>query len=251
MGFIEKKASKFLQKSIYHFIIISIILLILLSCAYSKFDGKELDISSIILAFIFLFILFAWLKISGWLDFLLSQMDKFSYSWYNYRKYARGGEGERITKRELEFSLGKKYHIFNDITLPDRMANIDHLVVCSNGIFAIETKNPTKILKFSPAGIFYFDEERWKRVQKDPIKQAKQNAIRVRNYIYQNLGKEVFVQPLIAIVDKEKCIREGQSEVPILFLNEITDFIINNKKWHLKDNEINEIINCFNAKQRG
>ena len=62
----------------------------------------------------------------------------------DYKKRSQGKKGEKIVEKKLRFWLGRKNnYIFNDITLntgSGHTTQIDHLVICSRGIFCIETK---------------------------------------------------------------------------------------------------------------
>ncbi len=52
----------------------------------------------------------------------------------------KGIKGESIVRRYLN-QLPEDYFIFNDVKFPGSYGNIDHVVIGSNGIFIIETKN--------------------------------------------------------------------------------------------------------------
>lgn len=55
-------------------------------------------------------------------------------------KWERGAEGERRIAAILD-QLPPEYVVFHDVRLPASKANVDHLVVSSGGIWAIDTKN--------------------------------------------------------------------------------------------------------------
>ena len=58
------------------------------------------------------------------------------------RSIEKGIEGEKKVKKILK-KLPKEYIVLNDlfINYKDRFAQIDHVILCSKGIFVIETKN--------------------------------------------------------------------------------------------------------------
>lgn len=61
----------------------------------------------------------------------------------NDKKRKRGLEGERVVSSQLKMLFGrKKNYIFNDLTIPTvhGATQIDHLVICKQGIICIETK---------------------------------------------------------------------------------------------------------------
>lgn len=65
--------------------------------------------------------------------------------WWRRGKALRSGKrGEKIVAKELARLRKKEYIVINDLLLPSshgRTSQIDHVVVCTRGIFVIETKN--------------------------------------------------------------------------------------------------------------
>ena len=80
------------------------------------------------------FVVLGWI-ITGIISFLIV------YLFFTpYHTWRVGAEGEEKVISYLS-ELPKSYVVLNDIKLPSEHGNIDHIVLGSNGIFAIETKN--------------------------------------------------------------------------------------------------------------
>lgn len=56
------------------------------------------------------------------------------------RAWRRGADGEERMGRILE-RLPRGWHVFHDLTIGSRGANIDHLVIGPAGVFTVNTKN--------------------------------------------------------------------------------------------------------------
>lgn len=54
--------------------------------------------------------------------------------------WAKGARGEVHVGRLLE-ELAPEYGVWHDLTFPESAANLDHLVIGPNGVFAVNTKN--------------------------------------------------------------------------------------------------------------
>ena len=57
-----------------------------------------------------------------------------------FKIWRSGAKGEENVAKCLKH-LGDRYHVFHDVMLQGKRGDIDHVVVGSNGVFVIETKN--------------------------------------------------------------------------------------------------------------
>src|SRR5215218_4615314 len=69
------------------------------------------------------------------------------------RSWRRGAEGERHTARLLDRLTGDGYVVFHDLAVPGSLANVDHLVIGSTGLFVIDNKQWTGSVHQSPDGL--------------------------------------------------------------------------------------------------
>ncbi|MBI3397736.1 MAG: NERD domain-containing protein [Deltaproteobacteria bacterium] len=79
--------------------------------------------------------------------------------------WRKGILGEKMVVEALT-PLDNSYVLINDIVLPEGMGNIDHILVGSNGVFAIETKS-----------------YRWHYLNRFPIRQAICSAVSLRYFL--------------------------------------------------------------------
>ena len=98
----------------------------------------------------------------------------------NYQTWGLGAEGEEKVVHYLNLPQDR-FHVFHDLVLPKENWNIDHVVIGTNGVFVIETKNLTGTIACK--GDYWTC---WKIGQKgtpyrgrigSPSKQAKRNAV--------------------------------------------------------------------------
>jgi len=168
------------------------------------------------------------------------------YSW------KKGLEGEKIVNDELE-KLPEGYFIFYDVKLPGDTGNIDHVVIGSNGIFVVETKSYEG--EYLIKGDEWYLKEgsilnpKWKKVTRRPGKQAKANALALRNFLIKNIGtKRPWVHAIVALVG-QRPLKIKTEYYTILQPQEIPEFITN-KKGRLTKNfkeESIELIGPYSA----
>lgn len=137
----------------------------------------------------------------------------------NYRK---GAKGENAVKNALS-KLSNEYTLYNDINFPDRSGNIDHILLGSNGIFVIETKNWS--------GDVSCNDDEWsinhKRLSRSPSKQVTRNVMRVKDI----LNKDIWIDGIIVFTNNRmKGLNRNHKTVSILKLDELYDHILQNRQ---------------------
>jgi hypothetical protein len=142
------------------------------------------------------------------------------------RRWSRwflGRKGESKVTEALK-SLPDEYVVLNDIVLPDSKGNVDHVLIGSNGIFVIETKNYSGFVKC--------EEEQWfvngHRIR-SLSKQAKRNSMAVRGCIASVFtgpeSKIPYIVPLLVFVSSHTRLKLFKPTVCVLRLNELVEFI--------------------------
>ena len=114
--------------------------------------------------------------------------------------YLLGSQGERAVAYVLD-QLGRpNWRIFHDFQISKESGNIDHIVVCPNGVFCIETKtlrkdsSETRKLRFDGEQIFRGDFS----LPKNPVPKTKSKAAQLRNFLREKEVTSVdFVMPVI------------------------------------------------------
>jgi hypothetical protein len=116
-------------------------------------------------------------------------------------KYRLGLEAEMAAGQELNQLLRSGYWVFHD--LPAENFNIDHVVVGSNGVFALETKGRAKPGKdVKDAWKVKYDGERllfpgWTEIK--PLAQAERQAKWLRQWLSSAVGENVDVRPILVL----------------------------------------------------
>ncbi len=182
---------------------------------------------------------------------------------YQSDNYLLGYLGERAVASELE-KLGRhQWRIFHD--LETSYGNIDHIIVCSKGVFYVETKTRRKSTKANETlvlrndKIFIEQDHSLSKVVEyplphDPIKSAKENAKRLYNYInykcYKSSSKKMgFVVPIIIFPGWtiEDSSLNGNT---VLCNNEQIPDVFKNRKDKLSEDEFNNICKLLEGKNQ-
>jgi hypothetical protein len=108
-----------------------------------------------------------------------------------------GRDGEREVGEQLDALRERGYAIFHDIVGDD--FNIDHVVLCSRGVFVVETKTRSKPVGRGARVVYDGDKVLvdGRKPDRDPIKQAEANAKWLRNILKESTGKEYPVRAAV------------------------------------------------------
>jgi hypothetical protein len=79
------------------------------------------------------------------------------------RIWRRGAHWERHTARLLDRLTRDGYVVFHDLAVPGSLANVDHLVIGSTGVFVIDTKQWTGSVHQSADGLAWHHHSRLDR----------------------------------------------------------------------------------------
>jgi hypothetical protein len=118
------------------------------------------------------------------------------------RSYRLGYEGEIAVGQELNQLMRDGYYVFHDF--PAKNFNIDHIVVGSPGVFAVETKARSK-MPSDNSNIDYkvtYDGNRLhfpKGTDAQSIEQAKRQAKWLSGELSKATGEQVSVRPVLAL----------------------------------------------------
>ena len=118
------------------------------------------------------------------------------------QSYRLGYEGEIAVGQELNQLMKDGYHVFHDF--PAKNFNIDHIVVGSSGIFAVETKARSKMPSNNSKIDFKvsYDGNRLhfpKGTDIKSIQQAKRQAEWLSRWLRSAVGEAVRVRPVLAL----------------------------------------------------
>jgi hypothetical protein len=159
-----------------------------------------------------------WLIILGFLAFAFGSR----YVYYYYTAEA-GIKGEKAVTEALR-GLDDSYFLINDLLLPRRGGNIDHILLSPKGVFCIETKNWSGDIRC------YRDEWSKKgRIRIYPVesvsKQAWKNANDLSDLIRRRLNIGVSVTPICVFTDASAKLKLTRPTLAVVRLAELTHYI--------------------------
>ena len=140
-----------------------------------------------------------------------------------WERWSRGKQGESAVTEALR-SLPDEYVLLNDLVLPGGRGNVDHFLIGPNGLFAIETKNYSGLVKCE--GFEWYVNRR--RIP-SLTRQAKNSAIAVRNSLLAPDIHPRFVAAVIVFTDPGVKLKLHETVVPVVRLDELVEFIRNYK----------------------
>lgn len=117
--------------------------------------------------------------------------------WKRAKTLRLGRDGERVVGQFLDRYSEPDAVVFHD--LPSSRGNIDHVVICSRGIYVIETKTRTKPAKGKPVVLVEDERLTVKGLAPDrnPIAQARACADDVKRILKESTGKAFQVRPVV------------------------------------------------------
>lgn len=102
--------------------------------------------------------------------------------WKNSR---RGRNGENAAVEAIRTALDNHWSIFRNLHLPDRKDDIDIALVGPGGIWAVEVKAFSGNVRCQNSAWERQTKRGWKRLDKNPSKQAADNAVRLNRFLQQ------------------------------------------------------------------
>ena len=123
-----------------------------------------------------------------------------AYKWVSLRKKIKrlrlGRDGERAVGQYLDLLREKGFKILHDIVSDS--FNIDHVIICTKGIFLIDTKT---ISKKDKDNIVMFDGEtvliNGFKPDRDPVRQVTALSSWLREKVKEITGKDMFIRPVV------------------------------------------------------
>lgn len=152
---------------------------------------------SVVIILFFLFI--------GIMKYLSRVGDK-QFRWI--QKADRGLQGEDDIARELE-KLPASYTVYRNVQ-PRESFDIDFVIIGSNGAFTIEVKSHSGRVGYDGRELT-LNNLPFK--EKDVLRQAKQEALDVHEYLSRQLNRDVFVTPIIAFSSDYASLHFGMKQV--------------------------------------
>ena len=124
------------------------------------------------------------------------------------RAWRKGSHGERFAG----FILGRLpegWHVFHDIQVGERGANIDHVVVGPAGTFTLNTKNLTGRIWIGPRSFLHNGR------RTDYLPKARHEADRASLLLTAALGRHVDVRGVLTVLADDWTIKEQPTDVHV------------------------------------
>jgi hypothetical protein len=122
------------------------------------------------------------------------------------RAWRVGARGERATARWLR-RLPNGWHVFNDVPVGERGANIDHVVVGPAGVFTVNAKNLSGKVWVGSRALLHNGHKT------SYLPKAVAEAKRAAGLLSSAVGRSVNVQPILAILADEWTIKQRPTDV--------------------------------------
>jgi nuclease-like protein len=135
------------------------------------------------------------------------------------RVWRKGETGERVTAWWLG-RLPVGWHVFNDIPVGDRGANIDHVIVGPGGVFTVNAKNLTGKVWVARRSI------RHNGHQTSFLSKAASEATRASRLLTTAVGHGIDVRPVLAILADGWTIKELPSDVFVGAPRSVRDWLL-------------------------
>jgi len=214
-------------------------------------------LSAIVFAAVFALLIFRILSTLqlGTLDevglfFLLIPFVSFYFYLRKYHIYSGGWQGEKQVANLLTHSLNDDYYLLNDLYLREGGGDIDHIVLGSNGVFVLETKNWS--------GRVSCNGDEWQRAGKrnfssSPSRQVKRNAAKIKQIIDNNQNLRslgIWVDSIVVLTNNHATLHLNNPTVPILRLPQVPNYIVAFRSFRSLSREQLETIGKEIVKQK-
>jgi hypothetical protein len=159
----------------------------------------------------------------------------------------KGAVGESVVAKYLNKLPENEYTIFNNVYLKirDSSVQIDHIIVSIYGIFVIETKNYSGWI-FGSENQTYWTQVIFKNKTKfrNPIKQNISHVNSLK-YLFNNYTNLKYYSIIVFTGSAE--LKSINSQTPVIYENELYQYIIHNKDEQILNNEqMNNIVSKIN-----
>jgi len=153
---------------------------------------------------------------------------------------------------EVLLKLDNRYILLNNLSLPFKNCDIDHLLVGPNGVFLIETKNYKGEISCTGDLWEYQKVGKMGGIYKgyitNPSRQLKRNVWELKSFLDKKskrlFGSNEFpywIQGMVVFTNEEAVLNTKDETVVILKVNDLYDYIKNFKKTKIPEDDIEKI----------
>ena len=152
---------------------------------------------------------------------------------------------------EVLLKLDNRYILLNNLSLPFKNCDIDHLLVGPNGVFLIETKNYKGEISCTGDLWEYQKVGKMGGIYKgyitNPSRQLKRNVWELKSFLDKNQRgclesmSFLWIQGMVVFTNEEAVLNTKDETVVILKVNDLYDYIKNFKKTKIPEDDIEKI----------
>ncbi|HVU07075.1 MAG TPA: nuclease-related domain-containing protein [Verrucomicrobiae bacterium] len=168
--------------------------------------------------------------------------------------YRLGFDGERQTAQHLTLLIADGFHIFHDVPFENangKLFNIDHVVVGSTGVFAIETKARSKQTDYKGNQEVNYDGKQLRFPnfsESDSLEQIKAISETLRKELFRRTGENVEVSPILTLPGWWINRQATDTEIIVLNSKEIRKHIKLMPRAGLNEKLFNQIVGFLQEK---
>jgi hypothetical protein len=221
-NYLKNQTRKYLSRAILSLLLfILIFVLTSYNIIFKTQIFSKIDVASFVIALIFLL--------------------TFRYYQHKYNVYKGGRQGEKTVIKTLTSRLTDDYYLLNGVYLTSGGGDIDHIVLGPTGVYVLETKNWS--------GKIICNGNQWqrpgKKVKNSPSLQVKSNTQKVKKIIESSpisQRHDIWIEGLIVFTNKHANLSISNPTVTVLRIQQLPDYIKNQKNNRLTKEQIQQII---------
>lgn len=138
---------------------------------------------------------------------------------FGLKIYLQGMRGERAVAKILERELPDEYSIYRGIVADYRRGDIDLTVLGPTGLFTVEVKSHAGYVAFSGSEL----TRNGKPFEKNFLRQAKSEALTLRDFVARILHREIFVKAVLAFSSEHASVYVGSSPIEGVYVTRAQD----------------------------
>ncbi|BDZ71411.1 nuclease-related domain-containing protein [Methanobacterium petrolearium] len=122
--------------------------------------------------------------------------------------------------------------MYNDVNLPGKRGNIDHVVIGPTGIYVIETKNYSGSYRIKGNEWLYHKHGKYKKLKNNPGTQVRRNTVHLINFLNEKgiSTKNTWITSLVAFICPDFKVLQTPQTYKVLLPQTVTDYILKGKK---------------------
>ncbi|MFZ2026070.1 MAG: nuclease-related domain-containing protein [Microgenomates group bacterium] len=160
------------------------------------------------------------------------------------QRWGIGAVAEFMVQEDLNL-LPKEYKILPDF-YKKIGGNIDFIIICTKGIFAIEVKSREGVINYSNGKLYSFN---WQLHDGGGIEQTMKNATYISDLLETKFHKRYFVQGILEYPRGTIDIKSIHNKIDHIWIGgqRFHEYAIRKSKYHLESKEVEEIYNYLNT----